>query len=178
MNRKSLSIAVFFIAAAFVLSASLSHAAGDLKIGVFDMQKVIRDSKAGQEARGAFEKDLSEKRAALAAKEENLRALQEDLAKVTKPADEAAKKQKKENMESGIKDLSRLRVEMETELRKRDEELTMGLIKGVMAVVNEIGQKEKFTMILQKVPNVAYLDSAIDITPKVLEKYNAQNDKK
>lgn len=164
------------IIASIVLFSTLTFAAKEsetVKIGIFDMQKIIRESKAGKQAQAIFEKELAERRKTLQEKEQAVRTLEEGLKKT--PA--SKRREKEEEFSRQAKELKRLRQDLEEELKKKDAELASKLIKDVLEIAREIGQKERYTVIFQKGMDVVYVDRAVDITSKIMEKLDARSKK-
>jgi len=163
---------IFSLSAPLVYSASKKEA-GQSKVGIFDMQRIIKESKAGQKARATLEKELSERRTVLASKEEELRKFQKEL-EGNKDLESAERREKERKLAKELKELRRLRADLEEEMKDIDEELTIKLLKDVAKIVKAIGEKENFSVVFQKSPNMVYIDETIDVTSEILEKYNAQ----
>ena len=65
------------------------------------------------------------------------------------------------------------------QLKRRNVTLVSDLIKDIRKVVEELGRDEGYTVILEKnAQGVMYTDDALDITDKVVERYNAKDSKK
>ena len=82
MRIKSLICILLAISFIGIISMPAVYAArrDQSKIGVFDIQRIIQESKAGREARETLEKGINERRATLAKKEQELQQLQQQLA--------------------------------------------------------------------------------------------------
>ncbi len=83
----------------------------------------------------------------------------------------AVRKEKTERLTQEVKELRRLRSDLEEELKKKDAELTRQLLKEIREVVQEYLKKQKFTVILEK-RSVVASDDAIDITDKIIKLYD------
>ncbi len=145
--------------------------AADVKIGVIDIQRIMRESKAAQNARAVFLKEVQEKRGVLNTKEKEVQDLQEELRKNASEMAASVRKEKSEQLSREVKELNRLKSDLEEELKKRDNEMTQTLLKEISEVVQEYRKKEKFTVIQEKNTLVAY-DDAIDITDKIIKLYD------
>ncbi len=64
-----------FLAVLFVAVAS----AQETKVGYIDLQRVIRDSKAGKAAKASFEKEFQQKKVIIENKKRNVDSLREDF---------------------------------------------------------------------------------------------------
>ncbi|MBI5894058.1 MAG: OmpH family outer membrane protein [Deltaproteobacteria bacterium] len=80
---------VFMLVLLCLFFATALYAA-DVKIAVVDIQKVIRESKGGEEARTSFTKEVESKRKIISAREETLKSLEDELRKAS--AQERAEK--------------------------------------------------------------------------------------
>ena len=145
--------------------------AASTKIGLIDTQKIMQESRAAKKARDAFLKDVEAKRAELRAKQEEVLALEEELKKERKKMSPSARKQKGEKLQKEIKELKRLRSDLEEELKKKDVELTQKLLLEIGGIVKEFSKKENYTVILEK-KSVVAADEAIDITDKIIRLYD------
>ena len=145
--------------------------AAKVKIGVIDTQKIMRESRAAKRARAIFFKDLEAKRAVFRAKQEEARALEAELKREGKKMSPSASKEKADRLGREIKELRRLKSDLEEELKKKDRELTRKLIREIREIVKEFSKKEKYTVILEK-KSVVVADEAIDITDKIIRLYD------
>lgn len=157
----------------FVRSFSFAKEPEGVKIGIFDIQKIVRESKTGQQAKAIFEKELSEKRKQLQEKEQSVKAQEESLKKETQ-LPPAKRKEKEEEFQQELKELRRLRQDFEEELKKKDAQLASKLIRDVLDITRKIGEQERYTIILQKGMDVVYTDKTVDITSKIMERLDAQ----
>jgi outer membrane protein len=169
---KRIAFAMCILAGLFFLLPLEAVWAQSVKIGMIDTQKIMRESKAAKKARDILMKDLEAKRAKYKAEEDQARKLEEEFKKEAQGMTPETRKQKAENLEKEIKELGRLKSDLEEELRKRDAELTQNLLKGIYDVVKDFSKKEKFTVILEK-RYVVTADDAIDITDKIIQRYDA-----
>jgi len=177
MSAKSICFAVLAMALAFCIAMPLASAKGaqtdNARIGIFDMQKIIKDSKAGRDAHSTFEKEMADRRSLLATREESFKKLQNELNNA-KNLEFAEQRERELKMSKELKELKRLQADLEEEMKNVDQDLTYKVLKDVVKIVKDIGEREKFSVIFQREPNMVYINNAIDITPNVLERYDAQ----
>ena len=146
---------------------------GGIKLGVIDMARIMRTSKAAKNAQAIFMKDLEAKRGILAAKENSARLLDEELKNPDAKLTPGEKANKSDTLAKEVKELNRLKSDQEEDLKKKDAELTQKLIGELRVVVNTFSKKENYTLILEKSAIVAS-DDAIDITDKIIQLYDGQ----
>ena len=84
-----------------------------------------------------------------------------------------ARKVKEAKLADEIKDLRRIKQDMEDDLKKKDNELTSAILKDVLEITKKVGAEHGFSLVLQAGPQVVYADSSLDITDEVLKKYDA-----
>ena len=83
----------------------------------------------------------------------------------------SVRKEKAEKLAREVKELRRLRSDLEEELKKKDKDLTRQLLLEIREVVQEYSKKQKFTVILEK-RSVVASDNKIDITNKIIKLYD------
>lgn len=157
-------IAVFMGTAAF---------AAGMKVGVIDTQKILQKSKAARDARGAFLLEVEAKRATLKSREAEVRKMDGALKTFSGDRGSAEFKGMQEKMAQEVKDLKRLRADLEEELKKKDREMSRELLLRIREVVEEYRQKEKLTLILERKMTVAF-DEAVDVTDQIIERFDAR----
>jgi Skp family chaperone for outer membrane proteins len=171
--KKSLTIIVFLCALVLFSFSTLNAQA--LKVGVFDIQKILRDSKKVQDYRIALEKEIAAKRKVLLEKQDAIVLIEEKLKKdgdKLKP-EERVRLQDKHGNE--LKELKRLREDIDLELQKIDRELTRRAIAEISDVIKAMGDKENYSIIFEKTAaGVVYLKEVFDITQKITNAYDAK----
>lgn len=169
---KKIAFAICTLAAMFFLFPLGGVWAQSVKIGMIDTQKIMRESKAAKKARDILVKELEAKRAKYKSEEDEARKLEEEIKRDAPGMSPETRKEKAEKLEKEIKELGRLKSDLEEELRKKDADLTQKLLKDIYDIVKDISKKEKYTVILEK-RYVVTADDAIDITDKVIQRYDA-----
>ncbi|MFC1868786.1 OmpH family outer membrane protein [Thermodesulfobacteriota bacterium] len=167
---RKLLLAAFFMGVINFLTIGSVFAA-DVKIGVIDTQKIMIESRAAKNARAVFLKDVEGKRKLLIGKQNEVQAMDEDLKKNGKDMAPQVRKEKADKLAREVKELKRLRSDVEEELKKKEMELVRKLRGDIREIVREYSKKEKYTVILEK-RSVVASDEAIDITDKIIRLYN------
>ena len=169
--RKTLPIAVVILFSGLLFSG-LVFAAG-MKIGVIDMQKILQKSKAARDARGAFLMEVEAKRSTLKAREAGARKLDGEVKAFSGDRGSAKFKEMQEKMAREVRDLKRLRADLEEELKKKDREMSRELLLRIQKVVEKYRQKEKFSLILERKMTVAF-DASVDVTDQIIDLFDAK----
>jgi outer membrane protein len=145
--------------------------AASLKIGVIDTDKILRESVAAKNARAVLLDDLKEKRALFTEKQQEVGALEEELRDHGKEMSEPERKEKTDALSKELKNLKRLKDDLEEELNKKNVELTQKILKEVGELVREYFEKKKYSVILEK-KSVVISDDALDITEEIIRLYD------
>jgi outer membrane protein len=137
------------------------------KIAVVDMGRVISESQEGKKANAALEALVKEKRAAAGEKAQEIDKLRKDLDK--EPA--ATRKSKEDELARMSAEYKKMVAAYETEVQKKATELKAGLMKEIKDILDTIGTEEKYVLIIST-ENVPYFQKTIDISDKVIMRYN------
>ncbi len=160
-----------FIVGLIILLPLTATFAAVIKIGVIDTQKIMRESKAAKKARAVFLKDVEAKRKVLNAKQQEVKGMEDELREKGKDMAPQVRKEKADNLNQEIKELRRLKSDLEEELKKKEMELNRKIFLEIADIVREYLKKEKYTIILEK-RSVIASDDTIDITDKILRLYD------
>ncbi|KPK79400.1 MAG: hypothetical protein AMS27_18060 [Bacteroides sp. SM23_62_1] len=146
--------------------------AADIKIGVIDTQRIMRESRVAQETQALFAKEVEENRNLLIGKQKELEELQEELNTKRLDMTPAVLSEKQQKLSRVVKEYNRMKNDMEEDLQSRDNELARELLTEIGVVVTEYSKKEKFTLILERTAVITF-DDAIDITDKIIQLFDA-----
>jgi outer membrane protein len=81
-----------------------------------------------------------------------------------------------EDFERRRRDLRRKLEDSDAELRKKDQELTGSILKELAVVIQEIGERDGYTVILENSSSsVLYGSKSIDITDSVIKAFDAKH---
>lgn len=141
--------------------------AKDFKLGVFDIQKIARDSKAAKNAAAVLTKDLQSKRATLVEKQKDLQTLKTDFDK----ASATNKKAKQEELAEAAKEYKRLAADLDEAHKKKTVEINQKILTDLQDVITALAKKEGYTLIMQK-GSIYFSDDAYDITDIIIKAYD------
>ncbi|GMT47306.1 MAG: outer membrane protein [bacterium] len=155
-----------------LLFSSLAYGA-ELKIGYVNLQKALNGSEGGKKAKADLDEIIKAKQVVIDKKGKELEKLKEDLNKQSALLSEDAKKARQEDLDRKMRDFQRFVQDAQAEVKKRESEFTNELLKDLRTIIAAIGKEEHYTLILEKVEGVVlYADKSIDLTDKVISKYN------
>ena len=178
--NKCMLLAVGFTLCFFGLGG-IAHGADVQKIGIIDLQQVIEKSNPGKrssleiKSQGEkMDKILKERGAEI---EELMKALREEE-KTPVMSDEAREAKEREVREKAG-DLKKLQKRYNDVMQELNVNLSKQITKDVFEIVEKLGKAGGYTLIMdRRVGGVVYAPSAIDMTDKVIEKYNAVDAKR
>jgi outer membrane protein len=163
--KKNLLMPMFF-GAALAMSASTIAAAVELKIGVVNQERLLRESAPAKRSQGRLDKEFAARRAELDRMQKQGRDLETSLQKegVTMPeADRAAKERQIAQL---TRDFQRMQREIREDRTLRQNEELASIQELAQKAISEIAEKEKFDLILQ---DAVFVSPRIDITDKVIK---------
>ena len=137
------------------------------RIGVVDMGRVIGESQEGKRANAELDALVKEKRAAAARMAEEIDKLRKSLDK--EPA--ATRKNKEDELARMSAEYQKTVASYESEVQKKAADLKAGLVKEMKNILDAIGAEDKYLLILSA-ENAPYFQKTIDVTDKVIMRYN------
>jgi outer membrane protein len=156
-------------------SKQADRSTSSLKVGVYDMQRIMAESKVIREYRKLMEKEIEEKRNILAGKQEALIAMDDRLKKEGEKMSLSERQRLGEKLHQGLKELQRLREDLDIELQKKDRELGQRAMQEIAKVIRSIGEKEGYEIIFEKsAAGITYLKGKHDITRQIIRQYDEQ----
>ncbi len=146
-----------------------------LKVSYVDVRQVLIQSNAGKQFQAATEKAGKEKQGLFAAEEKKLQALKEAFEKDQLTYSEAQKRSKQRDLQDKYQALQDSVNDTQKEFRQKESEFTGKALKDIRTVIAEVAKEEKATLVLEKTEmSVLYAEEGLDLTAKVLQKYNAK----
>lgn len=155
----------------FVFFAGSASAQEKIKLGFIDIRRALSESQAGKKAREKFQAEVKKVEADLLKERQEVERLKGDFEKKGPLLKDEDRKNLEKEFQRRYVVYQRNMRESEEELRQRDGEITNVILKDLEKVVAEVGKSEKFTLILER-SQVLYSDQGIDITDKVIERFN------
>ena len=155
----------------FLLLAVPVGAEEGVRVGFVDLQRAIRESEPGKRANRQFQADVKRIEAGLLKEKQQLERLRSDIDKKGLLLKEQERRNLEKKFQRGFRDYQRVMNDTREELRQREGEMTAEILKELEKVVTEIGKEEKFTLIIER-SQVLYTDQGVDITDRVIERYD------
>jgi len=166
-------IFIILIALSTLFALTFSVDAQNLNIAYVDLQRVMLESDKGKEAKNSLTGEAERLRKLLDGKQDELQKLKDTIERQSATITPDARAGKEKDYQNKLKDYQRLANDYQTELQQKDGEFTQKILKDVEEVIKGIGDKDKYTLILEKSQaGILFASPLIDITNKVIVQYN------
>jgi len=174
--RKFKSIGVILI---FILVFCSQHlfAADVAKIGVIDLQKILETSAAGKSIQSELKKEKDKMEADLQKKGTEIENIQKRLERESMVMGKEMREEKERESRIKINDFKSLQKKYRSDLQKLEGDLMNQLKIDIDEIVQELGKKEGYLLIINKF-GVIYSPDSIDVTDKVIGNLNTKSAKK
>ena len=147
----------------------------DIKIGSVDIQKAVNECNAGKEDKKALTKEMEKFRALAAEKQKELQGMKESLEKEGLILNPETREVREKELQTKLRDFQRWGEDVQNELNQKRMQMERDISIGLMKVVQEIGAKESYTIILEQNKNIVlFTPNVIDLTDRVMNAYDAQ----
>ena len=164
---------IFLLLTAVVgLGFTFSANAQTYKIGVVDANKIVELSPQYEAVRKSLEAEFKRRSEDLAAKQQQVRKLEEKLARDGAVMSSAESRRLEQDIRSQRRKLKTASDEYREDLSLRSNEERSKLLKQVSEVVHQIGEEEEIDVILSE--GIVYASERVNLTGKVLERLKEQ----
>lgn len=143
------------------------------KIGIVDMQRILRESKAATAARNSLLKDMEGKRKQIEAKAKTVQTLEQEIAKLPPTTPQEQQRQKADQLKHEVRELTNLRQDIEMEIKNKDQEMARKIFGEVMQIIRNYARTERFNLIMER-STIVMAEENLDITERILKIYDSQ----
>lgn len=143
--------------------------AQDLKIGVVNTERILRDSTPAKAAQQKLENEFAKRQKEIEDIAQRLKAQSERFEKEMAVMSEADRTRRQRELTELDRDLQRRQREFREDLNQRRSEEYAALLDRANRVVRQLAEAEKIDLILQ---DAVYVSNRIDITDKVMRALN------
>ena len=163
--------------AAGLTAAGLAQAQGappPPKIGVIDVERLVKGSVAGKAALDQLQKAQEAKANELRVKQQELRDLQQKLeaGRMSLAADKISEMEKQ--LEDKVAAAKHFQEDAERELQRQRDEAFGGIENRVLPIIDKVGKEQGFTFVFNKFQSgLLYVDEATDITQTIIQRFDA-----
>lgn len=168
-NRLIKIVAALFIVSCFGISSAYS--ADVAKIGVFDYQRFLGNSKAGQKIRQALNTKRNEYESKLKDKREELKKIREQLEREAVVMSPEKQEEKKREYRIKVNDYNELDSRYTKDIKQTEFTESKKLFTQLKEILTKLGKDENYLMIVHETA-VLYAPDQIDITDQVIKTHN------
>jgi len=163
-----------FLGAMFLFSVQYTGAfASDVKIGVLDMKRLQQHSANFQRIKEGLKKKYNAFQKKLDVERQQIDKLEKDLQKQAMMLSLDAKENKEMELGKLTRHYKYMVGEVTQEMKDAEFEATRKVGREIEKVVEKIGKKEGYTVILEQgTMGLVYYNDAIDITAQVIKAYD------
>lgn len=174
-------LAPISLALALSLSPNLSHAQAkpnEPKIGYVDMARALNDVEDGKTAKARLKVDFDAKQKKLDKMQNDLRDKKEAFDKRVAMMKPEARQEKEAELQHAMMEVQQTYMQLQQELVESEGNLTQTIRKKLQAVIDKMGDKESYFLILNTGDTVLYNKRHMDMTDDLIREYNKQYTKK
>ncbi|MBX6423864.1 OmpH family outer membrane protein [Thermosulfurimonas sp. F29] len=143
------------------------------RIAVLDLQKVVRSSKAGQEAMQQLQAKFKKLQAKLEAKKKEIEAFQQELQKKAPLLSEEARAEKQREYQKMVREFRAMQEDAQFEMKEAEKKALKPIFQDLEKVIRDMARKEGYDLILEKnMPGVYWASPRVDITQHVIQLYD------
>ena len=165
-----LSASVMAALAAVMLAAAPAVRAQELKVGVVNSDRILRDSQPARAAMQKLEVEFSKRDKDLQEMGARLKTSAERFEKDGPIMAESDRVRRQRELAEMDREFQRKQREFREDFNQRRNEELQGLLERTNRIIRQIAEQEKFDLIVQE---AVYFNPRIDMTERVLRALNA-----
>ena len=156
---------------AAIFMAANCYAADVAKIGILNPQKVLESSSAGKAGQTQIKAVFSAKEKELQKRGTEIIELEKQLKREAMVMSQEKRDDKSRELKIRKVELDDLRKKYTRELKELEQKVIGRIQQDIMALTREMGKEEGFLLIINQ-PVVLYNPTSIDVTDKLIQRYN------
>lgn len=158
------------VAAVIVLAAAPLASAQELKIGVVNSDRILRDSQPARAAMQKLEAEFAKRDKDMQEMGARLKATAERFEKDGPVMSESDRVRRQRELAEMDREFQRKQREFREDFNQRRNEELQGLLERTNRIIKQMAEQEKYDLIVQE---AVYFNPRIDITERVLRALNA-----
>jgi len=152
-------------------------AANVAKIGVIDLQKILATSTSGKAIQAQLKSQKDKMESDLKQKGSEIEKISKRLERESMVMSKEMREEKEREQRIKINDFKSLQKKFRSDLQKLEGQLMNQLQQDIKGLVDAIGKKKGYLLIINKY-NVLYSPDSIDITDDLIKQLNAKTAKR
>lgn len=171
---KALVLAVV-VACVGLVSSAPAHAAGPVKMGYVDLQRMLNETRDGKAARAKLEGEKKKMQVDIDKQQGDLKRQAEEFEKQKVLLKDEARAKKQAELQEKFVNLQQKFVGLQQDLTKREQDLTREIFERAAKEIESVAKRDGYTMVLEKSESaVLYADPTIDITAEIIKRIDAK----
>ncbi|MGD2186863.1 MAG: OmpH family outer membrane protein [Desulfobacterales bacterium] len=154
-----------------------ADAADVAKIGIVDLQRIMEKSDPGKSAQAEIKKEKDKMEQELKEKGAEIEELRKQFERESMVMSKEKREEKEREGRIKLNDFKSLQKRYRSQLQVLEKRLVSQLREDVFALVDQIGKKEGYLLIINNF-SVMYSPSSIDITDQIIKRMNDKFAKK
>jgi outer membrane protein len=151
-------------------------ARADEKLAYVDIQRALNGCRNGKAAKEDFRGRLERVQAQLQGEQKEVQRLKNELEKKGPLMQPDQRQSLEQKYTRKLRDFQDDYKSTRESLEQKDNEVTGAIVRDLATVVREIGEKDGYTMVMEK-GNLLWAKPSVDITDQVIRKYDATHAK-
>ena len=173
MKRIAWLVVALLLFAGQYAHAEVKISGTEVKIGVVDLMRALNESDAGKKAKTDLEGLIKGKQVQLDVKGKEIEKLKGEVEKQSSVLSAEARKSREEELERMLRDYQRLVSDSQAEVKKKENEVTGGIIREIRAILDKIGEEGGYTLVVENAEGIIlYSKKDLDLTDSVIKRYN------
>ena len=161
---------LFWLGAVLLVSAAAAAAAD--KVGYINLQRLVSESKIGQEAREDIQKMRKAKEEDLKKRLESLNQMKDELNRNWDELDPRDRRDRRAALKRAYEDYQKIVNDAKEDILREDREVVAIILQKADGVLKTVAKKNGYTIILKDPNAIGYLDPEVDITDDVIKALN------
>ena len=162
---------VLFLSASFIaLSSMVCSAAGTPKIGYFEFQAVLQNSRVGKQSGEELKRQGDELRGDVDKKAKAFKAAKDDFDNKKSMMDEKAKDKKLKELQEMQQDGEKAIMEFQNQMNKLNAAMGQPIVDKILEIVKKIGREDKYDFIFEREKaGMVFGNDKDDLTKRVID---------
>ncbi len=168
MTRKLMVSAL--LVSGFLFFSEIAAFAASPKIGYFDIQTIIAQSKSGRDAKDELQRESDKIKVEVDEKARAFKTAKEEYEKKKSVMDDSAKNKKGKELMEMQQQAEKLLMESNAKLNKLSNELSAPIIDRILEIVRKIGKDDKYDYIIEMAKGgIVYANDKEDLTKRIMQ---------
>ncbi len=172
VKMKRISWLILFLAITWCFTAGNIYAEG-LRIGVVDVQKVIRECVAGKDATRRLKLKQDERASDMGARKSEITALKKSIEELDPVLEKDIRDKKKTELASKTQAMKDAESKFSRQMREINSSQSSSVKSEVFRVIDQVAKRNGLSVVFDK-GQVMYSGGASDITSQVIEEYDSE----